>query len=97
LDSEYTLAIMDGGNIANVSTVEVTIPPAPIQVPVSIRRTISVEWQANTNHLYEIQTSTDLKSWTATGEAFKPAQTNASASFYAEKPTQYFRVFDKTP
>lgn len=74
----------------------IVAPPKPELVPVRIRKVVSVEWTANTNHYYHVQASTNLLDWDVVAEG-QPADTNAIALFYAEDAHQYFKVLDTTP
>lgn len=96
--TEFILSISDGGNGFNISNVRITIPNGvrPVQVPVSIKKVVSVEWIAKTNHTYQVQASPDIKLWTTVAEG-QVENTNASALFYVDQTNQFFRVFDLTP
>jgi hypothetical protein len=99
--TKFSLSIRDGGDYANTSTVHIVIPngprpPEPLPVPVQIRKVVSIEWLANTNHTYRLESSTNLINWSVEFEGISE-HTNARALFYQEQPQKYFRVLNLTP
>src|SRR3989338_2315226 len=65
VSTNYLLTVCDGGDYnINCETIRILIPgPRPKPVPIVIRRVVSVEWTADTNHIYRLESSPDLKSW----------------------------------
>jgi hypothetical protein len=98
--TNFTITVSDGGSGANETVIPIIImngtrPPAPQAVPIQIKKAVAVEWTANTNDVYQVQSSPDLKTWTTVVQGQAPS-TNASVVFYADQPSQYFRVYDLT-
>ncbi len=77
--------------------------PVPTIQPVGItntvaRKVISIEWPANTNHIYQVKAVPYLSStnWIVVAEG-KPEGTNAFVLFYEDASAQFFKVEDTTP
>ena len=97
---------VSGSNL--VATIPVTVLPgprpsdiplptiAPASVPVSIRKVVSIEWLAKTNHTYQVKASSNLTNWTVVAEGQSP-DTNATALFYEDQKMMFFKVEDTTP
>lgn len=99
--TNHTITICDGGSGANCSVIAIQIPNGtrpkpPEQVASVIRKVVSVEWIADTNHTYQVLGSTDLKSWNIVAEGQSPT-TNAVALFYVDQDAKFFKVLDVTP
>jgi|GEM_PF-4011256 len=97
----WNLTISDGGNVTNSTSIWIVIgngtrPKPPVLVQSTIKRVVSIEWLADTNHTYQVKTSPDLINWTVAAEG-TPLMTNASALFYVDPEMSFFEVYDITP
>jgi len=97
--TNFSITIYDGGNGANSTTIPIVIPdgtrppPPPQLVPIQIKKAVSVEWLANTNDIYQVQSSSNLVTWTTVVQGQAPS-TNAAVVFYSDQASQFFRVYD---
>ena len=97
-NTQFQLAISDGGSSLNRTAIHITIPngPRPKSVAATIRKVVSVEWVADPTHSYRVESSTNLTSWVTVAEGVAGV-TNPVSLYYADWGSTYFRVFDTTP
>jgi hypothetical protein len=102
-NTDFTIYVHDGGDDSNVTPIRVTIPNGPrppktASVPCTLKPMVSIEWLADTNQTYIVQSARNQVSWNTIIWQGKPATTNASVQVYQDTHGgEFFRVLQVLP